>query len=42
MLLFFHVPTLTRTLLAALIALLTLVGIMTRPFKWDEALSPRI
>lgn len=38
MLLFFHVPTLTRTLLAALITLLTLIGIMTRPFKWDEAL----
>jgi arsenical pump membrane protein len=38
MLLFFHVPVLTRTILTALIALLTLIGIMTRPFKWDEAL----
>ncbi|MBX5448497.1 SLC13 family permease [Thermogemmatispora sp.] len=31
-------PALTRTLLTALIALLTLVGIMTRPFRWNEAL----
>ena len=38
MLLFFHVPALTRTILISLIALLTLIGIMTRPFKWDEAL----
>ncbi len=37
MLLFFHVPALTRTILTSLIALLTLIGIMTRPFKWDEA-----
>lgn len=35
---FFHLPVLTRTLLISLIALLTLVGIMTRPFKWNEAL----
>jgi arsenical pump membrane protein len=38
MLLFFHLPVLTRTLLITLITLLTLVGIMTRPFKWNEAL----
>jgi arsenical pump membrane protein len=38
MLLFFHAPALTRTILTSLIALLTLIGIMTRPFKWDEAL----
>lgn len=38
MLLFFHLPALTTTLLTALIALLTLVGIMTRPFRWNEAL----
>src|SRR5439155_11862292 len=38
MFLFFHLPTLTRTLLITLIALLTLIGIMTRPFKWNEAL----
>ena len=37
MLLFFHVPALTRTIPTSLIALLTLIGIMTRPFKWDEA-----
>ena len=30
--------TLTRTLLITLITLLTLIGIMTRPFKWNEAL----
>lgn len=38
MLLFFHVPVLTRTLLISLIAILALVGIMTRPFQWNEAL----
>ena len=38
MLLFFHLPTLTRTLLTLLIALLTLIGIMVRPFKLNEAL----
>jgi arsenical pump membrane protein len=38
MLLFFHLPALTTTLLTALIALATLVGIMTRPFRWNEAL----
>ena len=38
MLLFFHVPTLTSTLLIVSIAILTLLGIMTRPFKWNEAM----
>jgi arsenical pump membrane protein len=38
MLVFFHLPVLTRTLLISLISLLTLVGIMTRPFKWNEAM----
>jgi arsenical pump membrane protein len=38
MFLLVHVPALTRTILTALIALLTLLGIMIRPFKWDEAL----
>ncbi len=38
MLLFFHVPTLTSTLLIISIAILTLLGIMTRPFKWNEAM----
>jgi len=37
MFLFFHLPALTETLLISLIALLTLIGIMVRPFKWDEA-----
>src|SRR5712692_8306791 len=37
MFLFFHVPVLTKTLLISLIALLTLIGIMVRPFQWDEA-----
>ncbi len=38
MLLFFHVPTLTSTLLIVSVAILTLLGIMTRPFKWNEAM----
>ncbi len=38
MLFFFHVPALTHTLLIGLIALLTLIGIMLRPFQWNEAL----
>jgi arsenical pump membrane protein len=38
MLLFFHLPVLTRTLLTALITVLALVGIMLRPFQWNEAL----
>jgi len=37
MFLFFHLPALTRTLLVSLIALVTLAGIMIRPFKLDEA-----
>jgi len=37
MFLFFHLPALTKTLLISFIALLTLIGIMVRPFKWDEA-----
>jgi len=37
MLLFFHLPTLTKTLLISLVALLTLIGIMVRPFKLNEA-----
>ena len=38
MLLLFHLPTLTKTLLISLIALLTLIGIMVRPFKLNEAM----
>src|SRR5579859_7160738 len=38
MLIFFHLPTLTKTLLTSLITLLTLIGIMLRPFKWNEAM----
>jgi arsenical pump membrane protein len=34
---FVPVPELTKTLLAAFIGVLTLVGIMTRPFRWNEA-----
>jgi len=34
---YFAVPELTKTFLAALIGILTLVGIMTRPFRWNEA-----
>ncbi|HEY6841153.1 MAG TPA: SLC13 family permease, partial [Chthoniobacterales bacterium] len=34
---FIPVPELTKTLLAAFIGVLTLVGIMTRPFRWNEA-----
>jgi arsenical pump membrane protein len=36
MLLFFHLPALTKTLLILLITLFTLVGIMTRPWKLNE------
>lgn len=35
---FFQLPVLTRTLLISLIFLLTLLGIMIRPFKWNETL----
>jgi arsenical pump membrane protein len=38
MLLFFHLPSLTKTVLISLIALLTLIGIMVRPFKLNEAM----
>ncbi|HYL44136.1 MAG TPA: SLC13 family permease [Ktedonobacteraceae bacterium] len=38
MLLFFHLPTLTTTILIALIAISTLVGIMIRPWRVNEAL----
>lgn len=38
MLVFFHLPILTRTLLISLVALLTLIGIMIRPFKLNEAM----
>jgi hypothetical protein len=34
---FFPIPELTRTLLTSLVGVLTLVGIMTRPFRWNEA-----
>src|SRR5579863_5100626 len=34
----FHLPVLTKTLLTSLVAILTLIGIMTRPFQWNEAL----
>src|SRR3989440_11190046 len=37
MFLFFHLSALTRTLLVSLIAIVTLAGIMIRPFKLDEA-----
>ena|SRR5712691_4613129 len=37
MLLFFHLPTLTRAVLITLITLLVLVGIMLRPLKLNEA-----
>ena len=38
MLLFFHLPALTTTILIALIAILTLVGIMIRPWRVNEAM----
>jgi arsenical pump membrane protein len=34
---FLPIPELTRTLLTALVGVLTLIGIMTRPFRWNEA-----
>ncbi|HTK09909.1 MAG TPA: SLC13 family permease [Ktedonobacteraceae bacterium] len=39
MFLFFPIPAVTRTLLILLIALFTLVGIMVRPWKMNEALT---
>src|SRR2546421_9022776 len=38
MFLFFHIPALTRTVLISLITLLTLLGIMLRPWKVSEAI----
>ncbi len=38
MFLFIHLPTLARTILITVITILTLVGIMTRPFKLNEAM----
>jgi arsenical pump membrane protein len=34
---FFHLPEFWKALLSSLIALLTLAGIMIRPFRWNEA-----
>lgn len=34
---FFPIPGFWKTLLTVAIALLTLIGIMTRPFRWNEA-----
>src|SRR5919109_1001091 len=38
MFLFFHIPSLARTVLISLITLLTLLGIMLRPYKVSEAI----
>lgn len=38
MLLFFHLPVLAKTVLISVITLLTLLGIMIRPFKLNEAI----
>ena len=35
---FISVPELTKTLIASFVGLLTLIGIMTRPFRWNEAI----
>jgi len=32
------VPELTKTLIASCVGVLTLIGIMTRPFRWNEAI----
>lgn len=37
MLWFFHLPQFWKALLSSLIAVLTLAGIMIRPFRWNEA-----
>ena len=37
MLLFFPVSEIWKTALTSLIGLATLIGIMTRPFRWNEA-----
>lgn len=34
---FIFVPELIKTFIAALVGVLTLIGIMTRPFRWNEA-----
>jgi arsenical pump membrane protein len=34
---FISVPELTKTLIASFVGVLTLIGIMTRPFRWNEA-----
>ena len=34
---YFPIPELWKTLLASLVGVLTLLGIMTRPFRWNEA-----
>ena len=34
---YFPIPEFWKTLLASLVGVLTLVGIMTRPFRWNEA-----
>jgi len=39
MLLFVHIPTLTRTILIVLITTVTLIGIMVRPWKLNEAVT---
>jgi arsenical pump membrane protein len=35
---FFPLPEFWKTLFTSLVGVLTLVGIMTRPFRWNEAL----
>ena len=35
---FISVPELTKTLIASFLGVLTLIGIMTRPFRWNEAI----
>jgi arsenical pump membrane protein len=35
---FFPIPEIWRTVLTSFIGLLTLIGIMTRPFRWNEAI----
>jgi arsenical pump membrane protein len=35
---FFPIPELWKTLFTSLVGVLTLLGIMTRPFRWNEAL----
>jgi arsenical pump membrane protein len=35
---FISAPEFTKTCIASLVGLLTLIGIMTRPFRWNEAI----